>query len=196
MKVIYGVPTMLEETVNSSIQIIKTSPVAEITPTFFPDMPSDIPSDISSDVQLDLPLDLQSDLQQVQDQQAQDQVQTQQAAREAILDLLLLGMHADRHISLLESDLLDTEMATLGWDEFHSPEIYLQRAAPIVRDAIGNGEKQAHLLQSIADRLSDGETKKDAIERFAMMLAIDGTVEVEEALLDQAMLTLLGSPSI
>jgi hypothetical protein len=117
---------------------------------------------------------------------------TAQAQREAIVDLLLLGMQVDRHISLMETDLLEAEIASLGWDEFHAADIYLQRAAPIVRDTIGHDQRQTQLLESIRDRLVDLDVRKDAIERFATMLAIDGTVAIEAQLLDQAMAILAG----
>jgi hypothetical protein len=114
-----------------------------------------------------------------------------QTQREAIVDLLLLGMHVDRHISLSETDFLEAEMGFWGWDEFYSPEIYLQRAVPIVR-AVDDSLKQTSFLQDLRDRLEDVESRKFAIERFSMMLAIDGTVQVEETLLDRVMQVFFG----
>jgi hypothetical protein len=114
-----------------------------------------------------------------------------QTQREAIVDLMLLGMHVDRHISLSEADFLEAEMGFWGWDEFYSPEIYLQRAVPIVR-AVDDRLKQTGFLQDVRDRLEDVESRKFAVERFSMMLAIDGTVQVEETLLDRVMQVFFG----
>jgi hypothetical protein len=111
----------------------------------------------------------------------------QQAQSEAIVDLLLLGMHADRHISVLESDLLETEIANLVWDQFYSTDIYLQRTAPFIREAIGNSERQTKLLQSISSRIGDINVKKEAIERFSTMLEISGQETQESVLIDQVM---------
>jgi hypothetical protein len=116
----------------------------------------------------------------------------QQAQSEAIVDLLLLGMHADRHVSALESDLLETEIANLSWDQFYSTDIYLQRITPLIREAIGNSERQNKLLQSISDRITDADVKKMAIEQFSTMLEIDGQNSVEASLFDQAIAILLG----
>jgi hypothetical protein len=125
------------------------------------------------------------------DQAILEQVEREQC--EAIVDLLLLGMHADGHISLLETDLLDAEIASLSWDKFHSSDIYLQRAVPKVRATIGDAEQQTLLLQSIGQRLANVDVKADAIERFSTMLAIDGLLAVEEVLLDQAIAIIVGA---
>jgi hypothetical protein len=111
----------------------------------------------------------------------------QQAQSEAIVDFLLLGMHADRHIAVLESDLLDAEIASLPWDQFYSTEIYRQRTIPLIREAIGNSERQTKLLQSISDRIVDLNVKKEAIEHFSSMLEVSGQGAQESVLIDQVM---------
>jgi hypothetical protein len=113
-----------------------------------------------------------------------------QSEREAIVDLLLLGMYADRHVAASEQEFLATEIAKLGWDEFYSPEIYLQRAVPLVREVLGHADRTMRLLQTIAQRLPQAEVMKFAIEQFSALIALDGVTEESEArLFDQVMET-------
>jgi hypothetical protein len=108
----------------------------------------------------------------------------------AIVDLLLLGMYADRHIAVSEQEFLATEMAKMGWDEFHSPEIYLQRAVPLVREVLAYGDRTQRFLQTIAQRLPEAAVMKFAIEQFSALIALDGvTAESEASLFDQVMET-------
>jgi hypothetical protein len=113
-----------------------------------------------------------------------------QTEREAIVDLLLLGMYADRHIALSEQDFLATEIAKMGWDEFHSSEIYLQRAVPLVREVLAYADRTQCFLQTIAQRLPEAAVMKFAIEQFSALIALDGVTEASEAcLFDQVMET-------
>ncbi len=113
-----------------------------------------------------------------------------QTEREAIVDLLLLGMYADRHIAVSEQEFLATEMAKMGWDEFHSPEIYLQRAVPLVREVLAYADRTQGFLQTIAQRLPEAAVMKFAIEQFSALIALDGvTAESEASLFDQVMET-------
>jgi hypothetical protein len=112
-----------------------------------------------------------------------------QPQREAIVDLLLLGIYADRHIAASEQDFLAMAIDRMGWDELQSPEIYLQRAMPIAREILtGSADRVQAFLQAVGDRLSEVETMKYAIEQFSALIALDGiTSEAEAALFDQVM---------
>jgi hypothetical protein len=111
----------------------------------------------------------------------------EQVQCEAIVDLLLLGIHFDRSVGANELEFLHAEIATLPWDEFYSPEIYLQRVTPLIRVVVGHPEKRARLLRDISQRMADVEVMKFAIERFSTLLTLGGRVAVEGILLDQVM---------
>ncbi|MBE9028750.1 hypothetical protein IQ266_03125 [filamentous cyanobacterium LEGE 11480] len=113
-------------------------------------------------------------------------VQTQ---REAIVDLLLLGMYADRHISVIEQDVLAEEVEKIGWDEFYSFSLYFQRAVPRVRDAIASPARTTQFLLAISQQLDQVDVMKFAIEKFSAMLCLDGSNDAEAQLLDQVMET-------
>jgi hypothetical protein len=112
-----------------------------------------------------------------------------QTQREAIVDLLLLGMHYDKRINLVESDFLAAEVNAIGWDEFSSPDIYLQRSIPVIRQACQSEDRQRRLLRDIGSRLAEVEVMKYAIERFSSLLALGGAVIIQTPLLDQVMET-------
>jgi hypothetical protein len=113
-----------------------------------------------------------------------------QSEREAIVDLLLLGMYADRHVAAAEQEFLAAAIGKFGWDEFYSSEIYLQRAVPSVREVLGCPDRTTRLLQTIAQRLPRAEVMKFAIEQFSALIALDGVTEESEAnLFDQVMET-------
>jgi hypothetical protein len=111
-----------------------------------------------------------------------------QGQREAIVDLLLLGIYADCHIAVSEQEFLVEAIATLGWDEFYSPDIYFQRVVPTVREVLGNVDRTRGFLQDISVRLDQVDVMKFAIEQFSALIALGGVTEESEALLfDQVM---------
>jgi hypothetical protein len=111
----------------------------------------------------------------------------EQVQCEATVDLLLLGIHFDRGVGANELEFLQAEIATLPWDEFYSPSIYLQRVTPLIRVVVGHPEKRARLLRDISQRMADVEVMKFAIERFSTLLTLGGRVAIEGILLDQVM---------
>jgi hypothetical protein len=107
---------------------------------------------------------------------------------EAIVDLLLLGMYADQHVAVAEQEFLAEAIATCGWDEFYSPEIYFQRVVPTVREVLGNADRTRGFLQNISARLDQVELMKFAIEKFSALIALGGVTEESEALLFDAVM--------
>lgn len=118
-----------------------------------------------------------------------DMPMLEQSQREAIVDLLLLGMYADQKITMTEQDVLAAEVEKMGWDEWHSYSCYFQRIVPTVREAMITQERTQQLLVSISQRLDNVDVMKFAIEKFSALLCLDGSNEAEAKLLDQVMET-------
>lgn len=110
-----------------------------------------------------------------------------QAQREAIVDLLLLGMYADQHISLTEQDVLAEAVETMGWDAWFAYSVYFQRIIPQVREAHLSPERTQKFLATISARLDNVDVMKFAIEKFSALLCLDGSNAAEAQLLDQVM---------
>jgi hypothetical protein len=111
----------------------------------------------------------------------------EQSQREAIVDLLILGIYADRRISLAEQDFLEQTIASMGWDEFNAASVYQQRAWANVRASLNRTDATDRLLTTIRERLSAVEVMQYAIEKFSTLLSLEQGTEAEGQLLDQVM---------
>ncbi|MEN9216897.1 MAG: hypothetical protein Q6K90_06205 [Gloeomargarita sp. HHBFW_bins_162] len=114
-----------------------------------------------------------------------------QPQREALVDLLLLGMYTDNLLSVAEADLLDEKLFDLPWESGQALSIYLQVTMPKIRMAYENLPIRLQLLQSIRDRLPTVESRQDAYRKLQEFLAIDGVAAGEQEFLTQVR-TVLG----
>ena len=106
-----------------------------------------------------------------------------QPQREALIDLLLLGMYADNMVSIAENQFLDDEVEELIWDSPTSPSAYLSAAIHRIRSAEEHPEKRRALLQSITERFGNTHGKQGALLVLKELLASDGTAEEEQKFL-------------
>jgi len=114
-----------------------------------------------------------------------------QPQREALVDLLLLGMFTDHLLSVAEGDLLAAKLGDLPWESGQALSIYLQVNMPKIRMAYENLPSRLQLLQSIRDRLPTLETRQDAYQKLQEFLAVDGVANAEQEFLTQVQ-TVLG----
>ncbi len=114
-----------------------------------------------------------------------------QPQREALVDLLVLGMYTDHLLSVAEGDLLAAKLGDLPWESGQALSIYLQVNMPKIRMAYENLPSRLQLLQSIRDRLPTPETRQDAYQKLQEFLAVDGMANAEQEFLTQVR-TVLG----
>ncbi len=105
--------------------------------------------------------------------------------REALTDLLLLGMYVDGKLSLEETDLLDKEIRDLSAETDSDWDIYVSKAIHTVRSVEGKHEEQHQLLQDIRERLGDFEKRHAAARQLELLLEADGKVPEEDTFLDE-----------
>ena len=105
--------------------------------------------------------------------------------REALTDLLLLGMYVDGKLSLEEIDLLDKEIRDLSLETDSDWDIYVSKAIHTVRRAEGHHGEQHQLLQNIRERLGDFEKRQTAARQLEILLEADGKVPEEDRFLDE-----------
>jgi len=115
-----------------------------------------------------------------------------QPQREALVDLLLLGMYTDHVLSVAEGDLLAAKLEDLPWESGQALSIYLQVNMPKIRMAYEHLPNRLQLLQSIRDRLPTPETRQDAYQKLQEFLAVDGVANDEQEFLTQVR-TVLGT---
>lgn len=103
-----------------------------------------------------------------------------QTQKEALVDLCLLGMYSDSLISVAEQDFMENESTQLKWESGISLSGYLQRVIPKVRKVKNDAHQKKELLQNIADRLGNKESKINAVAELEKLLSTDGIVKIEE----------------
>jgi hypothetical protein len=109
----------------------------------------------------------------------------EQPEREAIIDLLLLGIYIDNHLSLSETSEFDTSTESLGWDSQTGPSIYISNATNRARDARSNEAATAELIAFVARRLTSVGSKDRALSLLNRLLMSDGKTEKETAFFKQ-----------
>ena len=108
-----------------------------------------------------------------------------QEQREALIDLLLLGMYADNLISIAENQFIEDEVQELHWESGISLSAYFASAYHKVRDARENEAQRQELIRDIGRRLGDDDTKRGVLHVLKSLFEADETVKEEETLLEE-----------
>lgn len=103
-----------------------------------------------------------------------------QQQREAMIDLLLWTMYADKLLALPENDRIDELSAEMEWDSPTPASQYLQVAVSRIRDVLEDPEKAAAEMDSIYERLGSDEMRRNAYTACRDLAKVDGEVSDEE----------------
>lgn len=106
-----------------------------------------------------------------------------QPQREALIDLVLLSMFIDSHVSLKEGVGLDTAIEALGWESTKPRDIYILTATAKARVGADSDASVAAFIAQRAGVFADAESKQLALRTVGGMLADDGVAESEAAFL-------------
>jgi len=110
-----------------------------------------------------------------------------QEQREAVVDLLLLGMFADSPLKVSEDQKLLSVIEEIGWHSYQAPDLYLQSAIARARDTFETEGATRYRLEKISAELNEPGLKQRALEYLTQFLGVDGAVDAEESrFLDQA----------
>jgi hypothetical protein len=104
-----------------------------------------------------------------------------QKQREALVDLLLLGMFADGSLKVSDDQKLLSVIEEIGWESYQTPDLYFQSAIAKARDAADTEAGTLARLKKIHDSLASDEIRQQAIERLEKFLRLDGEPGVEES---------------
>jgi hypothetical protein len=104
-----------------------------------------------------------------------------QKQREALVDLLLLGMFADGSLKVSDDQKLLSVIEEIGWESYQTPDLYFQSAIAKARDAADTEPGTVARLKKIRDSLASDEIRQQAIERLEKFLSLDGRPGVEES---------------
>ena len=109
----------------------------------------------------------------------------QQPEREAIIDLLLLAVYIDNHLSLSETTEFDAATEALGWDSSTGPSIYINSATTRARDVRLSEDAVAEFIHFANKRLASPASKERALVLLNRLLMSDGKTDKEKAFFKQ-----------
>lgn len=106
-----------------------------------------------------------------------------QDQREAVIDLLLLSIYSDSHISLTEEEALERTIAELGWDSTFPKDLFIQKAAPLARAASDSTEATKAFIFDRAARFTTSPAQFQAYNFVHQVLSPDGVAPPERGFL-------------
>jgi len=104
-----------------------------------------------------------------------------QKQREAIVDLLLLGMFADGSLKATQDQKLLSVIDEIGWQSYQTPDLYFQAAIAKARDASDTEEGIRFRLKKIRENLGSEDVRLKALDYLAQILAVNGRAGGGEA---------------
>lgn len=106
-----------------------------------------------------------------------------QPQREALIELLLLAIHTDSHISLTEEEALERAIAEQGWDSEYPRNLFLEKAAAAARAASESEESIKDFVKQRAAFFTTAPAQAAAYSVVHQVLSPDGVAEEEHAFL-------------
>jgi hypothetical protein len=116
-----------------------------------------------------------------------------QKQREAVVDLLLLGMFADGSLKASQDQKLLSVISQIGWQSYQTLDLYLQSAIAKARDASETEEGTRFRLRKIGESLETQELRQRALDYLADFLALDGKAGTEAGFFQLAKANVGGS---
>jgi hypothetical protein len=104
-----------------------------------------------------------------------------QKQREALVDLLLLGMFADGSLKVSDDQKLRSVIEEIGWESYQTPDLYFQSAIAKARDAGDTETGTRSRLKKINEGLATDDARQLALERLERFLSLDGAPALEES---------------
>lgn len=97
-----------------------------------------------------------------------------QPSREALVELLLLSLYLDDHLSLAEDDTLNEAMQAIGWESATPRDAFLLRAFSQVRGVAASPAESDAFVASRAAIIKEAGAAAPALTWLTRSLASDG----------------------
>ncbi len=104
-------------------------------------------------------------------------------SRAALVDLLLLVLHLDNHLSLMEDAAFEKALASLGWEPGRTGDLDLTAAFARVRAATADDLGREEFLRSRVALVRSHGDASTAFEWLGKVLGADGLDAVEHRFL-------------
>lgn len=108
-----------------------------------------------------------------------------QAEREALMNLLALGMYADGRLSLEEDEAINAELSSLPWESETDRLVFLGDALTQARQLDGEEAQAAHISRHAAV-FATSEARIAALHSLEKLLGSDGVTPDEASFLGLA----------
>jgi hypothetical protein len=106
-----------------------------------------------------------------------------QPQREALIDLLILSIFVDAHLSLAEDHALHSAIDSLGWGSEHPREIFVLNSFSRGRRASESDDAMAQYVAAHAGAFPEPAQRAEALEQIQKVLESDGLAEPETSFL-------------
>ncbi len=110
-----------------------------------------------------------------------EELSISQPQREAMLDLLLWTMYADRVLALPENERIDQLPDELSWDSVTPFPLYVSTALARVRESLADPDEAQALMDDVYARLGTEAMRRRAYDACRDLSGLDGDVSEEEA---------------
>jgi tellurite resistance protein len=115
-----------------------------------------------------------------------------QAEREAMIDLLVWTMFADRHVAAAEQQRIVSETKLMKWDAAAPADHYIDKSMLRARAVLAGDRPAEEYLDEIAARLGDEPMRRRALAACEALAEVDGEVAEPERTLLEAFAERLG----
>ncbi len=106
-----------------------------------------------------------------------------QPQREALIDLLILSIFVDAHLSLAEDHALHSAIDSLGWASEHPREIFVLNSFSRGRRASESDDTMAQYVSTRAEVFPEPARRAEALTQIRTVLESDGLAEQETSFL-------------
>lgn len=108
-----------------------------------------------------------------------------QAQSEALIDLLILSIFTDSHLSLKEDEALQTALASVEWESTLPRDIFLLNSINRARKASETDAATGEYLTTRAKAFTDAESQQAAVRQIQGVFSGDGMAASESAFLER-----------
>ena len=108
-----------------------------------------------------------------------------QSQREALLDLLIVSIFIDSHLSLKEDEALQAAFETVGWEAVKPRDIFIFNSMNRARRASESEAATAEYIAARAKVFADAESQNAAVDLLQRIFSADGIAPAEEAFLSR-----------
>ena len=106
-----------------------------------------------------------------------------QDSRKAIIELLLLSIYTDDHLSLAEDSVLNQAIDSLGWESDEPKDQFIFTAFAAVREANADAASAQAFFTSRAGTIKADACEGEALTWLTKVLGADGFSSAEKYLL-------------